>query len=147
MRRCLGRALATPLLDRDMVNQWMLPQSVADDYASSGDSTFVAVALGLFLVTVAAMWRVFRLAGEPGWAAIVPLYDGIVLLRIAGMSAWWVLLLLVPLVNVFVLLAVATGVARRFGHGGAFAAGLWIAPFVFYPILALADERPHPRAA
>ena len=36
------------------------------------------------LFYIAAMWKVFEKAGKPGWAAIIPIYNAIVLLDIAG---------------------------------------------------------------
>lgn len=91
--------------------------------------------LGLF---VAGAWRTFAKAGAPGWAALVPGWNAVVLARLAGRRAWpWAALLLVPGVNVVAIVPVSIDLARRFGRGAAFGVGLaWLAP-VFYPLLGL----------
>ena len=105
------------------------------------------ICLAIIVVMVAAMWKVFEKAGEPGWAAIVPLYNLIVLLRIAGKPAWWFLLMLIPFVNFFVLIAVVVSIARNFGKGIGFAIGLLLLAPIFYPMLAWGDAQYHPVAA
>jgi len=82
------------------------------------------------------MWKVFEKAGKPGWAAIVPIYNLIVLLQIAGKPVWWIVLLLIPVVNLVVLIVMYSGVARNFGKGVGFALGLIFLSFIFFPILA-----------
>ena len=60
------------------------------------------VALTVVVIQIAAFWRVFTKAGEPGWACLVPIYNVLVLLRIIGKPAWWIVLMLVPLVNIVI---------------------------------------------
>jgi hypothetical protein len=93
------------------------------------------VSLGLMVVVYAGLWATFVKAGEPGWAAIVPVYNLIVLLRIAGKPTWWVFF--IPLVPVWLVLYlfVMFGVARHFGQGILFGLGLYLLPFIFFPIL------------
>jgi uncharacterized protein DUF5684 len=88
------------------------------------------------VIIIAAMWRVFIKAGKPGWAAIVPVYNLIVLLQVAGKPVWWVLLLFIPLVNIIVFIVMYAGVARNFGKGIGFTLGLIFLAFIFFPILA-----------
>ena len=87
------------------------------------------------------MWTVFVKAGQPGWAAIVPLYNVIVLLKIAGKPLWWFLLMLVPLVNIIVVFIVAIAIAKNFGKGTGFGVGLALLGPIFYPILAWGGAR------
>jgi hypothetical protein len=93
------------------------------------------------VVTIAAMWKVFEKAGEPGWAALVPIYNIIVLLRIADKPMWWIILLFVPFVNIVIAYLVAVGVASRFGKGIGFAIGLVILAPIFYAMLAWGDAQ------
>jgi membrane protein YqaA with SNARE-associated domain len=74
--------------------------------ASWGIIPFVIIGLLFVLVAVAAMWKVFTKAGQPGWAAIVPFYNTYVLLKIVGRPGWWLLLLFIPLVNIAILIIV-----------------------------------------
>jgi uncharacterized membrane protein YhaH (DUF805 family) len=98
------------------------------------------VYLAILILMIAAMWKVFEKAGEPGWAALVPIYNLIVLLKIAGKPAWWFILMLIPFVNVIVFFIVSIAVAERFGKGIGFGIGLAILPFVFYPLLAWGES-------
>ncbi|MDT8912640.1 DUF5684 domain-containing protein [Amycolatopsis sp. PS_44_ISF1] len=97
----------------------------------------------LFLILmIIALWRVFTKAGRPGWAAIIPIYNVYVLLKIAGRSGWWLLLLLIPLVNLIVAIIVSLDVARAFGKGGLFGFfGLFLFSVIGYLILAFGSAR------
>jgi uncharacterized membrane protein YoaK (UPF0700 family) len=87
------------------------------------------------------VWKVFAKAGEPGWAAIIPIYNVIVFLKIAGRPWWWVFLLLIPLVNIIVGIIASLDVAKAFGKGAGFGVGLALLGVIFYPILAFGDAK------
>ncbi len=93
--------------------------------------------LAVVVLMIAALWKVFSKAGEPGWAAIVPIYNYVVLDKIAGRPTWWILLwfLIFPVPYIIT----AFDIAKRFGKGAGFAIGLILLPFIFYPILAWGD--------
>ncbi len=95
----------------------------------------LVVYLLIGLVVVAGMWKVFSKAGKPGWAVLVPIYNIIVLLDIAGKPAWWFVLFLIPIVNAVVAILVSLAIAERFGKGAGFGIGLAFLGFIFYPIL------------
>lgn len=107
---------------------------------------FWIVWLAVIVFVIAAWWKVFTKAGKPGWAAIVPIYNLIVILEIAGKPLWWILLMLIPLVNIIVGIIVYVAFARNFGKGVGFALGLIFLGFIFFPILAWGDAvyRPQP---
>lgn len=90
---------------------------------------------------IASLWTVFTKAGKPGWASIIPIYNLIVLLEIVGKPLWWILLLLIPLVNLILLLLIYMELARRFGKSELFGIGLWLLGPIFFPILAFGDAR------
>ena len=98
----------------------------------------------IILLWIAGMWKVFEKAGEPGWAAIIPIYNAIVLLKIAGRPLWWIILFLVPLVNLIIAIMVGVDIAKRFGKGAGFGIGLALLPFIFYPVLGFGDARYNP---
>src|SRR5262245_55140379 len=69
----------------------------------------------LLVLQIAGMWKVFEKAGQPGWAAIVPCYNIIVLCQVAGKEWWWFFIYVcVPLVGP---LLVNIAVAEKFGQG------------------------------
>ena len=88
--------------------------------------------VGLF---IAGMWKVFLKAGEPGWAAIIPIYNIIVLLKIIGKEWYWLFILLVPIVNIIFYIIWLNGVSKAFSKGAGYTVGLLFLPFVFFPIL------------
>jgi hypothetical protein len=97
----------------------------------------VGAIIGLLFIVLmfAAMWKVFTKADEPGWAAIIPIYNMIVLVKIAGKPLWWVLLLFIPIVGLVFAIVVSLGVAEKFGKGAGYGIGLALLPFIFYPML------------
>ena len=106
----------------------------------------VIVWLTVMVLMIAALWKVFEKAGEPGWAAIIPIYNLIVMLRIAGKPAWWVVLMLIPFVNFVVAIILMIAFAQAFGKGAGFGIGLALLPMIFFPILAWGDSRHSPQA-
>jgi hypothetical protein len=100
--------------------------------------------LAVVVLFIASMWKVFAKAGQPGWAAIVPIYNVYIMLKIAGRPGWWLLLFLLPLVNLIIGIIVAIDIAKAFGRGTGFGVGLALLGFIFYPILAFGDDRYQP---
>lgn len=89
-----------------------------------------------FALAIIGLWRVFTKAGQLGWAAIVPVYNLYVLLRVAGnLPGWLLVLFIIPYLNIVMMIIVGILVAERFGKGAIFGAGLGLLPFIFYPIL------------
>jgi uncharacterized membrane protein YoaK (UPF0700 family) len=80
-------------------------------------------------------------AGKPGWAAIIPIYNVIVLLQIAGKPLWWIILLFIPIVNLIMAILIGIAVAKKFGKSGGFGVGLALLGFIFYPILGFGDAQ------
>ncbi len=106
---------------------------------ASGGMLVPLVFLAVIVFFIAAMWKVFSKAGHPGWAALVPIYNVVVMLQIAGRPVWWLLLFFIPVVNIIVSLVVAVDIAKNFGKGTGFGLGLWLFGFIFYPILGFGD--------
>ena len=101
----------------------------------------LAIELVIIVAIVAGFWKVFVKAGKPGWAAIVPIYNVIVLLEIAGKPLWWVLLFFIPIVNIVMAVIVGIAVAKAFGKSDAFGIGLGLLGFIFYPVLGFGDAQ------
>jgi hypothetical protein len=111
-----------------------------------GATIFVFLAAAITVVGVLGMWRVYEKAGQPGWACLVPIYNLIVWLEIAGERWWCILLYLIPGLNVIIHFLVTRDVARRFGRGPLFALGLCCAGFLFYPMLGFGPARYEPQS-
>ena len=100
--------------------------------------------LAILIAILAGVWKAFTKAGKPGWGAIIPIYNGILLLEIAGRPIWWIILFFIPLVNLIVAIVVSIDVARNFGKGVGFGLGLAFLGFIFYPILGFGSAQYQP---
>lgn len=108
-------------------------------------ATYSIVLLVFVVLTVVGNWKVFEKAGKPGWAAIVPIYNTVVLYQVSGLNPWLLLLYLVPFVNyiaMFVLSIMLAGkLAKAFGKGTGFAVGIFFLQPVFTLILGFGDAK------
>jgi hypothetical protein len=87
------------------------------------------------VITIIGQWKVYSKAGQPGWAAIIPIYNTIVLLQIVGKPIWWIFLFLIPCVNIIFAIWTVNLLSKSFGQSEGFTVGLILLPFIFYPIL------------
>ena len=109
---------------------------------NSGDSTLVLfIQLVIIIFMIAAIWKVFTKAGQPGWASLIPFYNLYVLLKIAGKPGWWLVLFLIPIVNFVAMILMVVGLAQNFGKGTGFILGLIFLSIIFIPILAFGDSK------
>jgi hypothetical protein len=115
----------------------VLAQASGDDVTAM---IILLVQLFLFVLIIAGMWKVFAKAGQPGWAAIVPFFNLYILCKIAGRPGWWVILFLIPFVNIILFAIVSIDVAKSFGKGALYGVGLWLLGIIFYPILGFGSS-------
>ncbi len=96
----------------------------------------------LFLVVIAIIewWMLFVKAGKPGWASIVPIYNVYTLIKISGHSGWWLIFMLIPIVNIIAGIIIWIDVAKKFGKGVGFGIGLIFLNFIFAGILAFGSS-------
>jgi hypothetical protein len=120
---------------------FVLGQSTGKGEGGGGDILVPLLGLAILFLLIASIWKVFTKAGKPGWAVIVPIYNIIVVLEIAGCPLWWILLYFIPIVNWVIVILVALRLAGAFGRGALFGLGLAFLPFIFYPILGFGDSR------
>ena len=130
----------------DLANLSTSSMSTSDAMATGALAGFFAtysiVMIVVAVLTLIAEWRIFTKAGEAGWKCLIPIYNIVVLFRIAGISPLWVLGYLaavIPVVGAFVALGITIyamiNLAKAFGKGGGFAAGLILLNTVFILIL------------
>jgi hypothetical protein len=102
----------------------------------------IGVSLLVALVVVIGGWKMFQKAGYPGWAILIPFYNVYVMLKIAGRPGWWLLLYLIPLVNIVVAIIVSIDIAKSFGQGAVFGIVLiFLLGGLGYLILGLGNYR------
>lgn len=100
-----------------------------------GGTVGALIGLVVGLLGLIAMWKIFTKAGKPGWAVLIPIYNLYVLLEIVGRPVWWLIMLLIPLVNVIFMFILAFDLAKSFGKGAGFALGLIFLNLIFILIL------------
>lgn len=74
----------------------------------------------ILAISIVGMWKMFIKAGKPGWASIVPVYNGMILAEIAGRPSWWGLGYLISPLNIVVAIIFGIDIARRFGKSDMF---------------------------
>ncbi|MDB5134467.1 MAG: hypothetical protein JWP37_1070, partial [Mucilaginibacter sp.] len=100
---------------------------------------FIVFALAIAVISIAGMWKMFTKAGKPGWAAIIPIYNTIVLIEIVGKPIWWFLLFFVPCVNFVFIIWVYNLLSKSFGKSEGFTIGLILLNPIFVCILGFGD--------
>lgn len=102
----------------------------------------IIIYLAILIFMIATMWKIFTKAGQPGWACIIPIYNLVIMLKIAGKPVWWIaIILLVPIVNYVFLIMMLHGISKNFGHGAGFTVGMIFLGIIFFPILAFGDSK------
>ncbi|MBN1392905.1 MAG: hypothetical protein JW947_08900 [Sedimentisphaerales bacterium] len=126
----------------------VLPEEMPELINPAFSLAFFSIMLGIGIINLVAMWIVFTKAGEPGWAVLIPIYNGYVLARIGDKPGWMGILAclagFIPIVGLIVgwvlFIIISIGVARTFGKGVLFGLGLCFLSFIFYPILAFGSS-------
>lgn len=102
-------------------------------------SFWVIICLAIAVISIAGQWKVFEKAGQPGWACLIPIYNYYVMLKIGGKPGWWLLLFLIPLVNIVFAIWTINMISKSFGKDEGFTVGLILLSFIFWPILGFGD--------
>jgi hypothetical protein len=97
--------------------------------------------LAFTILMIAAWWKIFAKAGQPGWACIIPIYNLYVWCKIVGRPWWWILLMLIPFVNFIILIILIIDLAKSFGKGVGFGIGLLLLAVIFFPILGFGSAQ------
>ena len=98
----------------------------------------------LFIYRTLLRCVIYKKAGKKAWAPFIPIYRNVVMLKICGMSPWWLLLLLIPVIGWILLFVVSVAskfmLAESFGKGTGFAFGLWLLAPIFETILVFSKK-------
>jgi hypothetical protein len=96
--------------------------------------------IAVIVLAILPLWGIFVKAGEEGWKAVIPIYNYYVLLKVVGRPGWWLLLYLVPIVNLVIYIIVMNDLSKSFGHGAGFTVGLVLLNWIFLMILAFGSS-------
>lgn len=108
--------------------------------AATGIGIGAAVVVGILIMGLVLM-GMFRKAGKPVWGAFVPIVNLYFILKIAGRPGWWLILYLIPCVDVIISLIVYYDLSKSFGHGFPFFLGLVFLTFFFVLWLSYSGDR------
>lgn len=112
-----------------------------DSFLNFWGSDWAVFGFVVLVILIAAIWKIFEKAGKPGWAALIPFYNIIVILEIVGKPWWWLFaMIFVPLGNFIWGIWAINLLAKSFGKNEGFTLGLILLPFIFYPILGFGNE-------
>ncbi|MDO7845744.1 DUF5684 domain-containing protein [Hymenobacter sp. M29] len=109
--------------------------------STAGIIFFLLLELAIFAFVIAGFWKLFVKAGKPGWAAIIPIYNIIVMQEIVGREAWKIILLFIPLVNIYFAITLNVSLAKSFGKYGIgnYLAVIFLG-FIFIPLWGFSSE-------
>ena len=111
-------------------------------------AAFAFVLIAVAVVVTIGMWKAFAKAGQPGWAVLVPIYNIIVLLRVAGLPWYWVFAPFVAIIPILGWIAyivwivwIHHRISTRFGQGVGFTIGLTLLGPIFWLILGFGSSK------
>jgi hypothetical protein len=121
----------------------MEPDALENAGAALAATMRIVSGIGIIvaILMIISMWKIYVKAEKPGWASIVPIYQILVLLEIIGKPWWWLLLYLIPFVNIIFLIWTINLLSKSFGNGVGFTLGLLFLSVIFYPVLAFGGAK------
>jgi len=91
----------------------------------------IVIFLLLVIPAIIVNWKIVSKAGEPGWSSIVPVYNIIILNKIAGTPSWYVLLALIPGVSLIGIILIYIELSKKYSKP----VTIWLS--ILIPIVAL----------
>ena len=90
-------------------------------------ATFLLIILVFYAYMAICFMKIAEKTGtENGWWAWIPILNFLLMLAIARKPMWWILLMLIPLVNIVVAIIVIVGICQARGKSGLLAIGFLI---------------------
>ena len=112
------------------------------DTASGGSFAILAVVyLAFFVIYLVAMWKLFVKMGQPGWQGIIPFLNAYVIFKLAGKEGWWVILLIIPCINIVAAFFLAQSTAKLFGKELGWTICLFLFPGISHLVLAFGSSQ------
>jgi hypothetical protein len=99
------------------------------------------VIVAVYVISIIGMWRAFEKAGKPGWAALIPIYNLVIMIEIVGKPMIWLLWCLLPCVNWIFGIWLTNLISKSYGKNEGFTIGLLLFPWIFWPILGFSSAK------
>ena len=100
----------------------------------------IVLLIGVFVLFLISYMRVFKKANRNPITALIPFYNIFPLLEICNLPKMYFVFLIIPGVNLIYYYQVTQVLAKLFKRQKTFGIGLFILPFVYYPILAFSKS-------
>jgi len=102
--------------------------------------SFIVYIISLYWLPFIGLAKFFDKAEEPSWAAYVPFYNIFTAIKIIGAPKWWMITVLIPVVNIFVIANILIELNKSFGRY-AFMDNAWaiIVPYVYFFLFGQKD--------
>jgi signal peptidase I len=100
--------------------------------------SFNLLLLIIFLFFPVIAWKNYEDAGHPGWKSAIPFYNYFIWLKIIEKPNWWLILLLIPFFNFFMVMLMVVELVKTYGKnalGEQVIAVLF--PFIYLPWLGI----------
>lgn len=91
------------------------------------------VSLGILVLYIVAMWKLFEKAGIEGYKSLIPIYNAYVMNEIVFGNGWFFLIGLIPFVNGVYYIALSFCTAKAYGQSNLYGLGM----IFFSPILSV----------
>ncbi len=96
----------------------------------------VLIWLSIIVFAIISQWKVFEKAGQPGWAVFIPIYNILIMLKVANKPWWWLFMFFIPIANIVFVIMMLNRISLSFGKSSGFTVGLFFLGIIFWGILA-----------
>jgi signal peptidase I len=108
------------------------------------DSRGLALLIGtlFFLIpTFIGLYKMFEKAGEAGWKGLVPVYNLVVILRLAGRPWSWIFYLFIPVIGQVIMIGLIVDFVKCYGKNTVpeYLAAV-VFPFIYFPYLGFKND-------
>lgn len=100
----------------------------------------ILISAVLGIITLVSQWKVYKKAGKQGWECLIPIYNIIVLIEIAGLPLWYIALFFIPFANIYATFKIYIELSHKFGKSTGFGVAMVFFNFICFPILAFGKE-------
>ncbi len=93
---------------------------------------WIIFGLAIQVVHFLGTWKLYKVAGEAPWKAIVPVYNAIVFLKIIHRPKWWIFLLFLPVINLMMFMVLWIDTVKHYGKSKTIDSVLAVVSLGFY---------------